>query len=93
MGKTCLPTEKTSKKGEHHMSTEVNKTLALRLIEEVVHPGKLSILDELITADAIDHRLPPRMPPSREGVKLLPRKQLACFSLWQSAWQKHAHSN
>ncbi len=38
------------------MSTEENKALALRLIEEVINQGKLSALDELLTADAVDHR-------------------------------------
>ncbi len=52
------------------MSTEENKALALRLIEEVINQGKLSALDELLTADAVDHSLPPDIPPGREGVKL-----------------------
>ena len=52
------------------MSTEENKNLALRLIEEVINQGKLSVLDELITADAVDHSLPPGLPSGREGVKL-----------------------
>ena len=52
------------------MSTEENKNLALRFIEEVINQGKLSTLDELITADAADHSLPPGLPPGREGVKL-----------------------
>ena len=52
------------------MSTEENKALTLRLIEEVINQGKLSTLDELIAADAVDHSLPPGLPPGREGVKL-----------------------
>ncbi len=52
------------------MSTEENKTFALRFIEVVINQGKLTALDELITADAVDHSLPPGMPPGREGVKL-----------------------
>ena len=41
------------------MSTEENKALALRLVEEVINQGKLSTLDELIAADAVDHSIPP----------------------------------
>ena len=52
------------------MSTEENKALVLRFIEEVINQGKLSTVDELITADAVDHSLPPGMPTGREGVKL-----------------------
>jgi predicted SnoaL-like aldol condensation-catalyzing enzyme len=52
------------------MSTEENKKLTLRFIEEVINQGKLSTLDELITADAVDHSLPPGIPPGREEVKL-----------------------
>lgn len=52
------------------MSTEENKALTLRLIEEVINQGKLSTIDELIAADAVDHSLPPGLPPGREGVKL-----------------------
>jgi steroid delta-isomerase-like uncharacterized protein len=61
---------KDIQEGEHRMSTEENKTLTLRFIEEVINQGKLSTLDELIAADAVDHSLPPGMPPGREGVKL-----------------------
>lgn len=52
------------------MLTEENKALALRLVEEVINQGKLSTLDELIAADAVDHSIPPGIPPGREGVKL-----------------------
>jgi steroid delta-isomerase-like uncharacterized protein len=52
------------------MSTEENKALTLRFIEEVINQGKMSTIDELISADAVDHSLPPGMPPGREGVKL-----------------------
>jgi steroid delta-isomerase-like uncharacterized protein len=52
------------------MSTEENKVLALRFVEEVINQGKMATIDELIAADAVDHSLPPGIPPAREGVKL-----------------------
>jgi predicted ester cyclase len=52
------------------MSTEENKVLALRLVEEVINQGRMTTIDELIAADAVDHSLPPGLPPGREGVKL-----------------------
>jgi steroid delta-isomerase-like uncharacterized protein len=52
------------------MSTEENKVLALRFVEEVINQGKMATIDELIAVDAVDHSLPPGLPPGREGVKL-----------------------
>jgi len=52
------------------MSTEENKVLALRLVEEVINQGRMTTIDELLAADAVDHSLPPGLPPGREGVKL-----------------------
>ena len=40
------------------MSTEHNRSIAIRLADELFNKGNLSIVDELITADAIDHNEP-----------------------------------
>lgn len=52
------------------MSTEENKALALRFVEEVINQGNMATIDEVIAPDAVDHSLPPGLPPGREGVKL-----------------------
>jgi steroid delta-isomerase-like uncharacterized protein len=42
-------------KGEKYMSTENNKALVRRFLEEVFNKKKLSVIDELIAPDHIDH--------------------------------------
>jgi predicted ester cyclase len=54
------------------MSTEQNKTLLLRLLEEVFNRGNISLVDELFAPDFVEHEeLPPGIPPGREAVKQL----------------------
>ncbi len=54
------------------MSTEQNKTLARRLIEEGLGQGNISLFDEFLTPDFVEHEeLPPGTPPGREGAKQL----------------------
>jgi len=51
------------------MSADENKQLFRRFIEEVANRGKIAIVDELVTADIIEHEEIPGVPPNREGVK------------------------
>jgi predicted ester cyclase len=52
------------------MSTEENKALARRLIEEAWNQGNLAIVDELMVPDHVGHHsLVPNQPPSRELYK------------------------
>jgi predicted ester cyclase len=54
------------------MSTEQNKALFRRVMEEVFNRGNMSLIDELIAPDFVEHEEPPPgMPAGREGVKQL----------------------
>lgn len=52
------------------MGIAENKNSAHRLIVDIVNTGNLSLLDEVMAADLIDHDLPPAVPPNREGFKM-----------------------
>ena len=53
------------------MSTEQNKIVARQLIEEIFNQGNISLIDEILATDFIEHEeLPPGMPSGREGIKL-----------------------
>jgi predicted ester cyclase len=52
------------------MSTEQNKALVRRLMEEVFDRGNISLIDELFAPDFVEHEeLPPGIPAGSEGVK------------------------
>ena len=54
------------------MSTEQNKEQMRRVIEEVMNRGNVSLADELLAPDFVEHEaLPPGIPGGREGVKHL----------------------
>ena len=54
------------------MSIEQNKALVRQLVEEVFNGGNISLVDELMAADFVEHEEPPPgTPPGREGVKAL----------------------
>ena len=54
------------------MSTEQNKELFRRFVEEVFNRGNLSLTDEFLAPNFIEHEeLPPGIPNDREGVKQL----------------------
>jgi len=54
------------------MSTEQNKALFRRAMEEVFNRGNISLVDELIAPDFVEHEeLPPGIPAGPEGVKQL----------------------
>ena len=55
------------------MSTEQNKALSRRFMEEVVNRGNISLVDELVAPDFVEHEeLPPGITPGREAIKQLP---------------------
>ena len=47
-----------------------NKTKLRRFVEEGLNKGNMALVDETIAPDAVDHALPPGLPPNREGVKM-----------------------
>ena len=54
------------------MSTEQNKALVRRMIEEIFNRGNMSLADEMLAPDFVDReQLPPGIPNDREGVKVL----------------------
>jgi steroid delta-isomerase-like uncharacterized protein len=54
------------------MSIEQNKASLRRMLEEVLNHGNISLIDELVAPDFVEHEeLPPGIPPGREAVKQL----------------------
>jgi predicted ester cyclase len=54
------------------MSTEQNKALVRKLVEEAINQGNISMIDELLIPDFVEHEeLPPGIPPGREAPKVL----------------------
>ena len=51
------------------MSTEDNKALMRRFIEEVFNKKNLAAIDEFIAPNHVDHTLPPFLPTTPEGTK------------------------
>jgi steroid delta-isomerase-like uncharacterized protein len=53
------------------MTMEENKATAQRFVNEVVNGGNLTVIDELLAPDFVDHGEQPGVPPTREGTKAL----------------------
>lgn len=54
------------------MSTEQNKALSRRLVDELFNRGNTKLADEFLAPDFAEHEeLPPGIAPGREGVKQL----------------------
>ena len=53
------------------MSTEDNKGLVRRFVEEAQTRGNLAAIDEYLAPDFVDHSAPPGLPSDREGVRML----------------------
>jgi steroid delta-isomerase-like uncharacterized protein len=51
------------------MSSEENKALMRRFLEEVFNKKNLAAIDEFIAPDHVDHTLPPFLPTTPEGTK------------------------
>ena len=51
------------------MSTEDNKALMRRFLEEVFNKQNLAAIDEFIAPSHVDHTLPPFLPATPEGTK------------------------
>jgi predicted ester cyclase len=53
------------------MEHEANKAIVRRLYEEAfTHSGDLSVIDEFVAEEFVDHAGPPGLPPGREGFRL-----------------------
>jgi len=54
------------------MSIEQNKAVFRQIVEEIFNQGNISLFDELVAPDFIEHEeLPPGIPVGREGAKVL----------------------
>ena len=51
------------------MSMEENKAKILRFYDEVINKGNLSIINDLVSANIVDHHIPPELPKGAEGLK------------------------
>ena len=70
------------------MSTAQNKALANRMVERLFNQHDLSVADDVIAADALDHEeLPPGMPPGREGTKAMFAMMFSAFPDFQATIQ------
>jgi steroid delta-isomerase-like uncharacterized protein len=61
------------------MSTEENKTLLRRYIEEVFNKGNIAAADEVLAPNFVHHSLPKGVPPDREGLKRFVTVLLSAF--------------
>jgi steroid delta-isomerase-like uncharacterized protein len=53
------------------VSTEENKALVRRFVDEVQSAGNTDAIDEICSPEFVNHSAPPRVPSNREGVKQL----------------------
>ena len=52
------------------MSTEHNKAIVRRMVEEAQSRHNLATVDELFAPNFVDHSVPAGLPPGRDGVKM-----------------------
>jgi predicted ester cyclase len=53
------------------VSTQENKALVRRFVDEVQSAGNTDAIDEICSPEFVNHSAPPRVPSNREGVKQL----------------------
>jgi predicted ester cyclase len=62
------------------MEQTSHTAIVRRLYEEAFnHAGDLSVIDEFVAPDFVDHNAPPGLPPGREGFKLLAQAWRSAF--------------
>ena len=62
------------------MATEQDKALIGRFVEELFNQGNMSLADEILAPDFVEHeQLPPGIPNGREGVKALTSMMRSAF--------------
>ena len=52
------------------MGAAENKANARRLILEGINKGNMTVIDESLAANVVEHSLPPGLPPNRDGFKM-----------------------
>ena len=53
------------------MSTEDNKALVRRFVDEVQSAGNTGLIDEICSPEFVNHSTPPGTPADREGIKIV----------------------
>ena len=53
------------------MTTEANKAIIRRIVEEIQNRDNLALIDELLAPNFVNHTPAPGLPPDREGIKQL----------------------
>src|SRR5437764_164045 len=61
------------------MSTDANKAVVRRMVEEVVQQHKVDVVDDLVTPDVVYHSMPPGMPQGVEGYRALMSAFITAF--------------
>ncbi|MDE3091868.1 MAG: ester cyclase, partial [Chloroflexota bacterium] len=51
------------------MSTEENKALSRKIVEEGFNKGNLAVVDQTCAANLVNHNAPPGAPPGLESIK------------------------
>ena len=67
------------------MSTEENKALVRRILDEVWGQGHLHLLDEHLAPNFVDHGIRPPVPPGPEGYKQFVTLYRNAFPDWHAA--------
>ena len=62
-----------------HMDKESLHRAGRRIVLELFHAGSVEMLEALVSADFVDHSLPPEVPPNREGLKSVIANMRAAF--------------
>ena len=52
------------------MQAELNKRQAMRFFDEVLNAGDMSVIDEIVHDDMVDHEEIPGVPPTKAGVAM-----------------------
>ena len=59
------------REGEEAVSTEDNKALVRRFVDEVQSAGNTGLIDEICSPEFVNHSTPPGTPTDREGIKVV----------------------
>jgi predicted ester cyclase len=66
------PTSSPTHRGrEEAVSAEDNKALVRRFVDEVQSGGNTDLIDEICSAEFVNHSAPPGLPADREGIKIV----------------------
>src|SRR5438132_11292180 len=60
-----------SSREKNTMTTEANKAIIRRIVEEIENRDNLALIDELLAPTFVNHTPAPGLPPDGEGIKQL----------------------